>query len=91
MSSTIEERVGPGESLLEVEYEIVRRAEREELARDMAAQHERLHSLRAIVLQELTKQRRVSLPRWPSGPKVTASLVDEAEWWAKMLGRNRAA
>jgi hypothetical protein len=91
MSSTIEERVGPGESLLEVEYEIVRRAEREELARDMAAQHERLHSLRAIVLQELTKQRRVSLPRWPSGPKVTASLVDEDEWWAKMLGRKRAA
>jgi hypothetical protein len=91
MSSTIEESVGPGESLLEVEYEICRRTEREELARDVAAQHERLHSLRAIVLEELTKQRRVSLPRWPSGPKVTASLVDEDEWWAKMLGRKRAA
>jgi hypothetical protein len=43
------------------------------------------------VLEELTKQRRVTLPRWPSGPKVHASLVDEDEWWSKMLGRKRAA
>jgi hypothetical protein len=92
MSITIEERVGPAESLLEVEYEVGRReAERNELARDVAAQRERLHTLRAIVLEELTKQRRVSLPRWPSGPKVAATLIDEDEWWAKMLGRKRAA
>jgi len=26
-----------------------------------------------------------------SGPKVAATLVDEDEWWAKMLGRKRAA
>jgi hypothetical protein len=43
------------------------------------------------VLEELTKQRRVTLPRWPSGPKIDASLVDEDEWWSKMLGRKRAA
>jgi len=30
-------------------------------------------------------------PRWPSGPKVVASLVDEGEWWNKMLGRKKAA
>ena len=91
MSSTIEE-LGQRDTLLEVEYDIVRReAERAELARDVAAQHERLHTLRALVLEELTKQRRVTLPRWPSGPKVTASLVDEDEWWEKMLGHKRAA
>jgi hypothetical protein len=50
-----------------------------------------LHTLRAIVLDELTKQRRVAMPRWPSGPKVTASLVDEDDWWNKMLGRKKAA
>jgi hypothetical protein len=43
------------------------------------------------VLEELTKQRRVSMPRWPSGPKVVPSLVDENEWWEKMLGKNKAA
>ena len=92
MSSTIEESVTHRDSLLEVEYSVARReAERRELARDVEAQHERLHSLRAIVLDELTKQRRVTMPRWPSGPKVTASLVDEDEWWNKMLGRNKAA
>jgi hypothetical protein len=90
MSSTIEERVSPAESLLEVEYEVgCREVERNELARDVAAQ--RVHTLRAIVLEELTKQRRVSLPRWPSGPKVAPTLVDENEWWSKMLGRKRAA
>ncbi len=92
MSSTIEESVTHRDSLLEVEYSVARReAERRELARDVEAQHERLHSLRSIVLEELTKQRRVTMPRWPSGPKVTASLVDEDEWWNKMLGRNKAA
>ena|SRR4249920_247147 len=92
MSTTIEESVGRGDTLLEVEYAVARReAERRELARDVEAQHERLHTLRAIVLEELTKQRRVSMPRWPSGPKVTASLVDEDEWWGKMLGRKKAA
>jgi hypothetical protein len=91
MSSTIEE-LGQRDTLLEVEYDITRReVERAELARDVAAQHERLHTLRALVLEELTKQRRVTLPRWPSGPKVTAALVDENEWWQKMLGSKRAA
>ena len=91
MSSTIEESVSR-DSLLEVEYDVARRdVERAELARDMAAQHERLHTLRATVLEELTKQRRVTLPRWPSGPKVDTSLVDEDDWWEKMLGRKRAA
>ncbi|HJQ50525.1 MAG TPA: hypothetical protein VJ838_08440 [Gaiellaceae bacterium] len=92
MSSTIEEVIGYRETLLEVEHDVARReAERQELAREIEAQHERLHTLRSTVLEELTKQRRVSLPRWPSGPKVTASLVDEDEWWTKMLGRKRAA
>lgn len=92
MSSTIEESVTPRDSLLEVEYALTRReVERRELARDVEAQHERLHTLRAIVLEELTKQRRVAMPRWPSGPKITASLVDEDEWWNKMLGRKKAA
>ncbi|HEY2209612.1 MAG TPA: hypothetical protein VGH26_10020 [Gaiellaceae bacterium] len=91
MSSTIEESVSR-DSLLEVEYDVARRdVERAELARDMAAQHERLHTLRATVLEELTKQRRVTLPRWPSGPKVAVTLVDEDDWWEKMLGRKRAA
>jgi hypothetical protein len=92
MSSTIEEGLSHSDTLLEVEYDFSRReAERAELARDVEAQHERLHTLRAIVLEELTKQRRVAMPRWPSGPKVNASLVDEGEWWNKMLGRKNAA
>jgi hypothetical protein len=94
MSSTIEEGVERRESLLEVEYDVGRRdVERSELAREIAAQHERLHTLRATVLEELTKQRRVSMPRWPSGPKPkqNPSLVDEEDWWAKMLGKKRAA
>jgi cell division FtsZ-interacting protein ZapD len=89
MSSTIEEVVNHWETLLEVEHDVARRdAEREELAREIEAQHERLHKVRATVLEELTKQRRVTLPRWPSGPKIDASLVDEDEWWSKMLGKN---
>jgi hypothetical protein len=93
MSSTIiEEGLTHTDSLLEVEHDVAQREiERRELARDVEAQHERLHTLRATVLEELTKQRRVTLPRWPSGPKVVASLVDEDDWWNKMLGRNRAA
>jgi hypothetical protein len=39
------------------------------------------------MLQQLGQQR-VALPRWPSGPKFSATLVDEDEWWSKMLGRN---
>jgi hypothetical protein len=78
--------------LLEVEHDTARReSERSELAREIAAQHERLHTLRAAVLEELTKQRRVTIPRWPSGPKVAASLVDEDEWWAKTLGKKKVA
>jgi len=92
MSSTIEEGLSHRVSLLEVEHDVERRdAERHELAREIAAQHERLHTLRTAVLEELTKQRRVVLPRWPSGPKLSATLVDEDEWWSKMLGRKRAA
>lgn len=93
MSSTIiEEGLTQRDSLLEFERDVARReAERKELAREIAAQHARLHTLRATVLEELTKQRRVTLPRWPSGPKVAASLVDEDEWWEKMLGRKKAA
>jgi hypothetical protein len=92
MSSTIEEHVTQRDSLLEVEYDVARReAERRELARDVEAQHERLHTLRAAVLEELTKQRRVTMPRWPAGPKFAATLVDEDEWWSKMLGKKRAA
>jgi hypothetical protein len=92
MSSTIEEGLTHSDTLLEVEYDVANReTERAELARDIAAQRERLHTLRTLLLEELTKQRRVSLPRWPSGPKVAATLVDEDEWWAKMLGRKKAA
>jgi hypothetical protein len=92
MSSTVEEVLNSRPSLLEVEYDVARRdTERSELAREIAAQHERLHTLRATVLEELTKQRRVTLPRWPSGPKIVSTLVDEDEWWNKMLGRKRAA
>ena len=92
MSSTIEETFTARDSLLEVEHDVERReAERRDLAREIEAQHERLHTLRATVLEELTKQRRVTMPRWPSGPKVVASLVDEDDWWNKMLGRKKAA
>ena len=92
MSSTIEESLTHRDSLLEVEYDVARRdVERSELAREIEAQHERLHTIRATVLEELTKQRRVTLPRWPSGPKSAPTLVDEDEWWSKMLGRKRAA
>ena len=52
MSSTIEETRSSTASLLEVEYDVERReVERRELARDVEAQHERLHTLRATVLE----------------------------------------
>jgi hypothetical protein len=92
MSTTIGEGLTHRDSLLEVEHDVERReAERRDLAREIEAQHERLHTLRATVLEELTKQRRVTMPRWPSGPKIVASLVDEDDWWNKMLGRKKAA
>lgn len=92
MSSTSEQGLSYRDSLLEVQHDVARReAEHTELAREIEAQHERLHTLRATVLEELTKQRRVTLPRWPSGPKTVATLVDEDEWWRKMLGRKQAA
>jgi hypothetical protein len=31
------------------------------------------------------------MPRWPSGPKIVPALVDEGEWWNKMLGKKKAA
>ena len=92
MSSTLQESRIHRDSLLEVQHDVERReAERRDLAREIAAQHERLHTLRSTVLEELTKQRRVTLPRWPSGPKIVATLVDEDEWWSKMLGKHKAA
>ena len=93
MSGTIEvQELSHRDSLLEVEYDVARReTERSDLAREIAAHDAKLHTLRAAVLEELTKQRRVTLPRWPSGPKVDASLVDEDEWWSKMLGKKKAA
>lgn len=92
MSSTIEVGVGHEASLLGVGHDVDRReAERRELDLAIAAQHARLHTVRTTVLRELTRQRRVTFPRWPSGPKITTSLVDEDEWWSKMLGKRRAA
>ena len=56
MSTTIEEVVAHRETLLEVEHDVARRdAEREELGREIEAQHERLHKVRATLLVELTK------------------------------------
>lgn len=65
-----------------------RDAARVELAREIAAQHDRLRALRASVLRQLGDDRQI-VPRWPSGPKPVPALVDEGEWWAKMLGRER--
>jgi hypothetical protein len=92
MSSRIEERLRQRKSLFGVpEYDLARReAERDELAREIAAQRDRLRMLRATVLQQLQEQHR-GTPRWPSGPKVVATLVDEDEWWAKNLGRKQKA
>jgi hypothetical protein len=89
MSSTIEEGLNQRDSFLgDVEQEQAwTEVARTELAREIAAQQERLHALRASMLQQLGQQR-VALPRWPSGPKFAPSLVDEDEWWSKMLGRD---
>jgi hypothetical protein len=92
MSSTIEEKLRHMEGLrARQDFELVRHdVERSELAREVATQRERLRTRRATVLQQLQEQRR-GVPRWPSGPKFVATLVDEDEWWAKMLGRKQQA
>ncbi|HZT54227.1 MAG TPA: hypothetical protein VE995_07575 [Gaiellaceae bacterium] len=92
MSSTIEEGLGNRGGLLEVgRQELARDDSRSsDLAREIAAQQERLHQLRQAVLRQLAEQRR-GVPRWPSGPKPAPALVDENEWWEKMLGRKPQA
>ena len=93
MSSTVEEGLSHRESLVgDVEQDHTwREVARTDLAREIAAQQDRLHALRASMLQQLGTQLRPGVPRWPSGPKFAPTLVDEGEWWAKMLGRKRAA
>ena len=92
MSSTIEEGLRHRDTMLgDVEQDQAwREVARTDLAREIAAQQERLHALRASMLQQLGHQPGV-LPRWPSGPKVAPALVDEGDWWAKMLGTKRQA
>jgi hypothetical protein len=94
MSSTIEEGLSRRDGLVgDVEHgQTWREVARTELAQEIAAQQDRLHALRASMLQQLGGQQKpAGVPRWPSGPKFAPSLVDEDEWWAKMLGRKRAA
>jgi hypothetical protein len=63
-----------------------------DFSKQLTTQHERLRALRADLLQQLGGQRRSQpTPRWPSGPRVTATLVDEDQWWLKMLGREARA
>lgn len=65
-----------------------REAALQDFSKQLTTQHERLRALRADLLEQLGGQRRPQpAPRWPSGPRVTAMLVDEDEWWLKMLGR----
>jgi hypothetical protein len=91
MSSTIEEGLSFSDGLVgDVEY-TWREVARTELAHEIAAQQDRLHALRASMLQQLSGHYRLGVPRWPSGPKFRATLVDENEWWSKMLGRKQAA
>jgi len=92
MSSTIEEGLSHRDTMLgDVEHgQPWREVARTDLAREIAAQQERLHALRASMLQQLGQQPGV-LPRWPSGPKVVPAVVDENDWWAKMLGTKRQA
>ena len=92
MSSTIEEGLTHRDVMLgDVEQDQTwREVARTDLAREIAAQQERLHALRASMLQQLGNQRSI-MPRWPSGPKVAPSLIDEDDWWAKMLGTKRQA
>jgi hypothetical protein len=92
MSSTIEEGLTHRESFLgdAEKGQAWTEVARTDLAREITAQQERLHALRASMIQQLGQQR-IAVPRWPSGPKFAPSLVDEDEWWAKMLGRPRLA
>ena len=63
-----------------------------EFSQQLTTQHERLRALRADLLHQLGGQRRTQPPpRWPSGPRVTSTLVDEDKWWLKMLGREARA
>jgi hypothetical protein len=91
MSSTIEEGLSFRNSLVGDVENTWREVARTELAREIAAQQDRLHALRASMLQQLAGHHRLGVPRWPSGPKFSATLVDEDEWWSKMLGRKQAA
>ncbi|MFL5960922.1 MAG: hypothetical protein ACJ75G_11740 [Gaiellaceae bacterium] len=93
MSSTIQESLSHRDNLVgDVEHhQTWREVARTDLAQEIAAQQDRLHALRASMLQQLAGHHRPGVPRWPSGPKFAPTLVDEDEWWAKMLGRKRAA
>lgn len=75
------------------EAELARReAALHDFSKQLTTQHERLRALRADLLAQLGGQSRPQpAPRWPSGPRVTAMLVDENEWWLKMLGRDARA
>jgi hypothetical protein len=92
MSSTIDEKLRQMEGLrVRRDFEVARRdVERSELASEIAAQREKLRMLRVSVRQQLQEQGR-GTPRWPSGPQPAPTLVDEDEWWAKMLGTTRRA
>jgi hypothetical protein len=92
MSSTIEEGLRHRDTMLgDVERDQTwHEVARTDLAREIAAQQERLHALRASMLQQLGQQPGV-LPRWPSGPKVAPPLTNEDEWWAKMTGTKQQA
>ena len=92
MSSIIQERPGRRESVLDLggHMPTVRQTVvRSDLVREIAEQRERLQAHRISALRYLSEHRRT--PRWPSGPKLMATLVDEDEWWAKMLGKKRQA
>jgi hypothetical protein len=75
------------------EAEVARReAALQDYSKQLTTQHERLRALRADLLAQLGGESRPQpAPRWPSGPRVTTMLVDEDQWWRKMLGRTRAA
>lgn len=92
MSSIIEEVPSRREDVfaLDGHHAAGRDAARSALALEIAAQRDRRRELRESVIRHLSEQRR-GVPRWPSGPKSGPTLVDEDEWWAKMLGRRRAA
>jgi hypothetical protein len=75
------------------EAEVARRESAlSDFSKQLTTQHERLRALRADLLRQLGGQRRSHpAPRWPSGPRVTTMLVDEDEWWSKMLSREARA